>query len=84
MEKRTEDILRKKIDKLLREALKKEVFTACSVGFFIKKENATEGYISNYGSVGEGQSTFPVDDETVFDLASLTKPLVTSLSEPPL
>lgn len=72
--------MRKKIDKLLGEALKKQVFTACSVGFFIKKENATEGDILNYGSAGEGQNIFPVDDETVFDLASLTKPLVTSLS----
>lgn len=80
MEKRPDYILRKKIDKLLGEALKNQVFTACSVGFFIKKENATEGDISNYGSAGEGQRTFPVDDETVFDLASLTKPLVTSLS----
>jgi CubicO group peptidase (beta-lactamase class C family) len=80
MEKRPDDILRKKIDKLLGKALKNHVFTACSVGFFIKKENATEGDILNYGSAGEGQSIFPVDDETVFDLASLTKPLVTSLS----
>lgn len=70
----------KKIDKLLRVALKNQVFTACSVGFFLKNDNATEGNIFNYGSTGKGQSTLPVDDETVFDLASLTKPLVTSLS----
>lgn len=80
MEKRSSHLLKKKIDKLLGEALKKQVFTACSVGFFKKNEKAIEGDFFNYGLAGDDQLTFPVDDNTFFDLASLTKPLVTSLS----
>ncbi len=72
--------MEKKTDRLIREALKSRVFTACSVGYFIKKKNKIAGNIFNYGYAGEDQSNSPVDDETVFDLASLTKPLVTSLS----
>jgi CubicO group peptidase (beta-lactamase class C family) len=79
MEKRDYDILKKNIDKLLEKAIKKHVFTACSVGFFVNNEQGRVRYIFNSG-VAEGRNgVFPVNRETVFDLASLTKPLVTSL-----
>jgi CubicO group peptidase (beta-lactamase class C family) len=80
MEKRSYNLLKKKIDKLICEALKKQVFTACSVGFMFKSENTLEGNIFSYGYTGEAGRTIPVNEETIFDLASLTKPLVTSLS----
>jgi CubicO group peptidase (beta-lactamase class C family) len=80
MEKRSSNLLKKKIDKLIYEALKKQVFTACSVGFMFNNDNALEGDIFSYGYAGEVGRTFPVNEETIFDLASLTKPLVTSLS----
>lgn len=80
MEKRRDEILKKTTDKLLGDALKKRVFTACSVGFFKKGKDGQEGTVWNYGLAGEGQNLFPVHDDTYFDLASLTKPLVTSLS----
>ena len=72
--------MKKKIDKLVHNALKNHVFTACSIGFFRVAEKATEKEIFSYGCTGEDEGIFSVDGETVFDLASLTKPLVTSLS----
>jgi len=80
MEKRPYNLLKKKIDELMKEALKNHVFTACSVGFFVRGNKTTEDNFFNYGFSGEKQEIFPVDERTVFDLASLTKPLVTSLS----
>jgi len=80
MEKRPYNLLKKKIDELMEEALKSHVFTACSVGFFVRENKMIEGNIFNYGFSGEKQDIFPVDERTVFDLASLTKPIVTSLS----
>ncbi len=80
MEKRTADHRHEKIDMLLGYALKKQVFSACSIGYFRITKNGREGDILHYGRSGEGRHTFPVDDQTVFDLASLTKPLVVSLS----
>ena len=72
--------MKNKLDKIIHDGLKKRVFTACSVGYFIRKKKVTAGDIVHYGYAGFGQSNYPVDDKTVFDLASLTKPLVTSLS----
>ena len=59
--------------------VKKTSVYSMFVGFFQKKGNETEGDIWNYGFAGEGHSVFPVNEETIYDLASLTKPLVTSL-----
>ncbi|TKB26285.1 beta-lactamase family protein [Desulfopila sp. IMCC35006] len=80
MEKRTADICHEKIDKLLDDNLKKQVFSACSVGYFRVRAGVKEGNICYYGCTDKGESVCPVDERTVFDLASLTKPLVTSLS----
>jgi serine-type D-Ala-D-Ala carboxypeptidase len=79
MEKRSYNILSEKLDKLIDESLKKRVFSACSVGFFVKSKDSIDGNIFNYGSVKEGHTKNMVDGNTFFDLASLTKPLVTSL-----
>jgi len=79
MEKRSDNILREKLDKIINESLKKRVFTACSVGFLVKNKDSIDGDLYNYGLAGEGPQKNMVDAETFFDLASLTKPLVTSL-----
>jgi serine-type D-Ala-D-Ala carboxypeptidase len=79
MEKRRDNILHEKLDKLINESLKKRVFSACSIGFFVKKKESIERDTINYGYTGEGKKKIMVDRETFFDLASLTKPLVTSL-----
>ncbi len=80
MEKRTADICHEKIDIFIADALEKHVFSACSIGYFKVGERGTEGNIFHYGCAGRGESFCAVDERTVFDLASLTKPLVTSLS----
>lgn len=80
MENGIDEFLKKNIDELLCDALKRRVFTACSVGFFKMDDDGQENTVWNYGLAGEGKSLSPVTDSTCFDLASLTKPLVTSLS----
>ena len=80
MEKRNADIGHEKLDMLLLDAIKKNVFSACSVGYFKINKKVAEGDILHYGWAGAGKSISLVDDNTVFDLASLTKPLVVSLS----
>ncbi|GAB6193639.1 serine hydrolase domain-containing protein [Desulfocastanea catecholica] len=79
MEDRDSDLLKKNIDKMLEKALKNQVFTACSVGFFINNAKGRVRDIFNYGFAEGFHGSNPVNRETVFDLASLTKPLVTSL-----
>jgi serine-type D-Ala-D-Ala carboxypeptidase len=78
MEKRPVNLLHKEMDKIINEAMKNNVFSACSIGFFVRKKNGTEGDIYNYGVVVKDQMKLSTDENTVFDLASLTKPLVTS------
>ncbi|MBB1094463.1 beta-lactamase family protein [Rhodopseudomonas palustris] len=80
MEKRTADLCHEKIEILLTDALKKQVFSACSIGYLRIREGVTESNIFHYGYAGKEERVCPVDERTVFDLASLTKPLVTSLS----
>jgi len=79
MEKTEDGLLQNKIAGLVEEALKKHVFTACSIAFFKRQGEELEGNILSYGTTGEDQDKLPVDEKTIFDLASLTKPLVTSL-----
>jgi CubicO group peptidase (beta-lactamase class C family) len=79
MEKRSDIILSEKLDKLINESLIKRVFSACSVGFFVKNKDSIDRDIFNYGLAGEDSRKNMVDGNTFFDLASLTKPLVTSL-----
>lgn len=80
MEKREEYFLYKKIKNIIKEALTKRVFSACSIG--ILHEGVTETYKNNYKyhTVGEKISESGAYSNIFFDLASLTKPLVTSLS----
>ena len=84
MEKNTKMLLHKKIDEILKISLKNIVFTGCSIGFLVKSGNGFCRTIYNYGSSGDDNNAFAVSEKSVFDLASLTKPLVTSLSLLPL
>lgn len=79
MEKRDRYILKKNIDNMINKSIKNHVFTACSVGFFINNAQGRLREIFNYGLAEGVDGSFPVNQQTVFDLASLTKPLVTSL-----
>lgn len=80
MEKSPLYLLQKKIDNIMDIALKNHVFTAGSIGFWAKKGFARKGCIFNYGFAKGCGERIAVDDRTCFDLASLTKPLVVSLS----
>jgi CubicO group peptidase (beta-lactamase class C family) len=79
MEKRETDLLKKDVGNLIEKALKNHVFTACSVGFLVNNEQDNFRNVLDHGFVKGDHSCFPVNRETIFDLASLTKPLVTSL-----
>ena len=68
------------LDELVAENIKKNVFSACSVAYFEESNSSFIHKIYNYGEAGGRTGAVPVDNGTVFDLASLTKPLVTALS----
>ena len=72
--------IRNSLDKIVSENIKNNVFSACSVGIFEEKESSFNTVIYHYGQSGTDVTSEPVDNRTVYDLASLTKPLVTSLS----
>lgn len=72
--------IRKTLDRTVIENLKNNVFTACSVGIIEKTKRSFDTVIYNYGQSGASIESRPVDNSTFYDLASLTKPLVTALS----
>jgi len=78
MEKSPKFLIKNRLDKIIGNCLKKKVFSACSVGFFnVDTDNKQKEYFS-YGYTEQGKLDNRVEDTTYFDLASLTKPLVTS------
>jgi CubicO group peptidase (beta-lactamase class C family) len=62
------------------DSIQNDVFTGCSVGYTYDTLNPVDQNIYSYGYSGRYSQFEPVDNKTVFDLASLTKPLVTVLS----
>jgi serine-type D-Ala-D-Ala carboxypeptidase len=77
MENQVDAQIRKRIDILVEKELKRPLFSGCSVGYHSKRG---QGLIYHYGRTGFEVCDKLVDDETLYDLASLTKPLVISLS----
>jgi len=71
--------IKKTLDILVDKNHKNNVFTACSVGVIEQEKNSFDTAIYNYGQCGVNVEEKVVDNSTVYDLASLTKPLVTSL-----
>ncbi len=84
MEKKTRALLKNNIDKLLNKSLINNVFSVCSVGFLVRDAGGFCGDIHSYGFPGEDQPDLEANKNSIFDLASMTKPLVTSLSLLPL
>lgn len=68
-----------KLDYVIDKALRENVFTACSLGFFKLDNGSIKSKILNYGRTSFGLNENTVSEKTIFDLASLTKPLVVSL-----
>jgi len=71
--------INKKLNYLIEESLKNNVFTGCCIGFFFKKENIYSTVFNSYGYTDTDNVKTKVSEKTYFDLASLTKPLVTTL-----
>lgn len=71
--------LKIQLDTILKTSLENDVFSACSVGFAtVIGTQVNSGYVYIGENSKQGPSTI-VDESSLFDLASLTKPLVTSL-----
>ena len=71
--------IRKALDIIVGENIKKNVFTGCSIGVIEQNRSSFNTAIFNYGQSGKVLESKPVENSTLYDLASLTKPLVTSL-----
>lgn len=72
--------LKSRLDPILQNAIKNRVFSGCSIGFFTADKGGNSKGILSYGTNDLCDDSIPVDKTSVFDLASLTKPLVTALS----
>ena len=70
------DRLSKELTKLLQNYLTRGLFSAASVGVTVCENSGYLRSFVNAGAAGENDQE-PVDQATIFDLASLTKPLVT-------
>lgn len=68
------------LDSIVNKNIKNNVFTACSVGVIERNKDSFDTFTYHYGKSGMSGKEKLVDNATVYDLASLTKPLVTSLS----
>ncbi len=69
----------KGIENILLTACNKNIFSASSVAFFDNDLTTGEHYVVCCGTTDESK-TVKIDYSTLFDLASLTKPLVTLLT----
>ena len=66
--------------KIVSDCLINRVFSSCSVGISIIEKEKYGSYFHHYGYTDGNEKGSRVNDKTVYDLASLTKPLVTSLA----
>ncbi|WP_163335932.1 serine hydrolase [Desulfopila sp. IMCC35008] len=81
MEKQKKRDIEKDLDIIFASALKEGVFPGAAVGFsIIDKYNVTSENYRFYGKTSTAEDATEVNRLTFFDLASLTKPLVTVLS----
>lgn len=80
MEKRSNMKLSEQLAKIVDDALINHVFTACSIGYFQLGDESTRRVTHHYGYTDCNDAGARVTDMTIYDLASLTKPLVTVLS----
>ena len=78
--KTTEIRLKKEIKKIVREAYKKDVFSASCIAYSTIGDDYNRNEICVFGYTNRFDLALKVKKKTYFDLASLTKPLVTALS----
>ena len=72
--------LKNEIENLVKEYYKKDVFSGISLSFsnISKKKKCFHNF--NYGYTSQLENKWNIQENSLFDLASLTKPLVTVLS----
>lgn len=70
----------KKVEKLLATYHDKAAFSGCAVAFSHLQDNCFRRYSAFNGTCNTSPLSIRVDENALFDLASLTKPLVTVLS----
>jgi len=80
MAKLNNERLRKELDSIVSKGLKKGVFSAVCISFSRPGRVSRKRSVFSYGKKRKDENENKVDDKTFFDLASLTKPLVTTLS----
>lgn len=80
MERNSRLFLKNELDNIIDKCLKNNIFSACSIAFLKMYGDKTERDCLCFGYTGNEKSGVKIDERTFFDLASLTKPLVTSLS----
>ncbi len=76
MENPIQDILKEKLDILFRNAIRESVFPCASVWISYRFHSKKQKLLLHYGSVNNRS----IDSCVFFDLASLTKPLATTLA----
>ncbi|SDP75391.1 serine hydrolase domain-containing protein [Desulforhopalus singaporensis] len=79
MENQVLEELQAALEKELEKSLSEEVFSGCSLGFFDLANNRDFRKIIHLGTIDLSTNALTVADNSCYDLASLTKPLVTSL-----
>ncbi len=72
--------LEKTLEPLFERGLAKGVFTAAACAVFTESREQSKRFIKTWGRTKKGKEGKKVTTETFFDLASLTKPLCTTLS----
>ncbi len=72
--------LEKRLHNLFKEAIAKNVFPGAEVGITIGRPLERRIFMSHYGNRTLFPSPLPLNINTCFDLASLTKPFATTLS----
>ncbi len=68
--------LRTILTPLIEGAIRDQIFPGCSIGVWIKGHGP---YFLSWGHIEYSDASVPVTGHTLFDLASLTKPLVTTI-----
>lgn len=74
------EVLTKKLDRLFADAVNERIFPGAAVGISLGAGNKREIFTRGYGKIIYEDNAADVTENTCYDLASLTKPLVTTLS----
>jgi len=73
-------LLKKRIDTLIGNALEKKVFPGAAIGISAEISGRRENLLFSYGYGGVEPKIYKMEERLFFDLASLTKPLATTLA----